>query len=73
MLNKNLFGERVKEIRINNNLQQADLAEILQITKQAISNVEKGRNAFSIDVLYHFCKHFNVSADYLLGLDNNEE
>lgn len=68
MFSKKVFAERFKEIRISNNLLQPQMAAILGLQKSSISLIEKGERAVSIEVLTLICEHFNVSADYLLGL-----
>jgi transcriptional regulator with XRE-family HTH domain len=72
MFDKNIFGERIKEIRLANNLQQSEFGAKLGLTKHAVSKMETGKNAASIEVLYKICKLFNVSADELLGLKDND-
>ena len=52
----------------NMNEQQKDLAEAIGTTQAAISDIENGRRATSFDKLAAICMHYNVSADYLLGL-----
>lgn len=72
MFDKKVFGEKIKDIRIKANLQQDEFGDIIGLTKQTISNMENGRKGTSIEVVYEICKHFNVSADYLLGLKDND-
>lgn len=65
--NLEISGERIKKFRINNNLTQEKLANILNTNKAVICGYEKGRNLIATPFLYTICKEFNVSADYLLG------
>ena len=64
-----MFGERIKELRTSMNLNQVEFAKMLDITKQSVSNWENGNIQPSIDMLTKIAKKFNVSSDYLLGLD----
>ncbi len=68
MLHKEIFAIRVKKLRKANGEQQKDLAEAIGATQATISDIENGRKATSFDRLAEICKHYNVSADYLLGL-----
>lgn len=68
MLHKDVFCMRVKKLRKSMNEQQKDLAEAIGTTQAAISDIENGRRATSFDKLAAICMHYNVSADYLLGL-----
>ncbi|MGG1663850.1 helix-turn-helix domain-containing protein [Brevibacillus sp. NRS-1366] len=73
MFDRARCGKVIKELRQANNLQQEELAIKVGVKRVTISKIETGANAPSIELLYNICKHFNVSADYLLGLDNKSE
>ena len=45
------FGERLKQVRINANLTQKELAERSGLTKQSISNLERGAQNISFNGL----------------------
>ena len=62
-----LFNERLKELREEKCLYQADLAKILNVSKSTISGWEIGRNQPSYDMLIDIARYFDVSIDYLLG------
>lgn len=64
----NIFCERVKELRIENNLTQKQLAEKLQTTNSSVCDWEKGRNQPDLKTLANMAQLFQVSVDYLLGL-----
>jgi len=64
---KQLFAERLKELREENNMTQEQLGKLLNVTKQAISSYEKGENEPSLDTLVKIAEIFNVSLDYLFG------
>lgn len=63
------FGNTLKTLRLRENLTQAKLAQKLGLTKSVISAYETGLRLPSYDVLIHIAKIFNVSTDYLLGLE----
>ncbi len=62
------FGEIIRELREDSNLTQGKLAQKLQMTQRKISYIECGKYEPSIDDIKAFCKFFNVSADFLLGI-----
>ena len=64
------FQNRLKELRIEKELTQKQLAEMLQTTDDSIYSWEKGRSQPSIEMLRKICQYFDVSADYLLGLSD---
>lgn len=64
------FAERLKELRIEKNLNQRDLAEKTGFTQPAIARWESNQQIPNIETLVVFCKFFGVSSDYLLGLED---
>ena len=52
---------------------QEQLAQKLNLTKSVISAYETGLRLPSYDVLIRIAKIFNVSTDYLLGLEHKQE
>lgn len=67
MFSKEIFCKRFKELRLNLGASQLQLAAALGISKSAISLIESGERAVSVEVLVLACDYFNVPADYLLG------
>lgn len=67
------FGNTLKILRLKEDMTQAQLAQKLQLTKSVISAYETGLRLPSYDVLIHISKIFNVSTDYLLGLERKQE
>ncbi len=66
----NTFGERLKELRLEENLTRAQLSIALNVNDSTISRWENGKIIPGIDDLYNIAVFFNVSADYLIGLIN---
>ena len=64
------FKERFAECLKYADVKQVDLAEAAGVSKQCISDFKMGRSVPSIDTLYLLCKYLDVSADYLLGLED---
>ena len=65
-----MLGTRIKELRKEFGLSQVDLAARMEVTKQTISNWENENIQPSIDMLVDLANVFNVTTDYLLGLDD---
>ena len=64
-----MFADRLKTVRKINNLNQVELANKLNVSKQSVSNWENDNIHPSIDVLIRISKILKVSTDYLLGID----
>ena len=60
--------KRLKDMREDNNLTQAEVAEILQITRQQYQLYESGKRELPIHLFIILAKKYNVSLDYLAGL-----
>lgn len=67
------FGSTLKTLRLRESMTQAQLAQKLGLTKSVISAYENGLRMPSYDILIHTAKIFNVSTDYLLGLEHKQE
>ena len=67
-MNNSITGERIKELRLEYNLSQAKLGEILMVSQDTISLWEKNKALPNAEYIISMCKFFDVSADYLLGL-----
>lgn len=67
-----MLNERIKELRLANNLTQVELANDLNVTKQCVSNWENNNIQPSVDMLIKLAKYFSVSCDYLLGIENGK-
>lgn len=67
------FGEKVRNLREDKDLNQTQLANKINMTQRKISYIECGKCEPSIDDIISFCKFFKVSADYLIGLKENKD
>ena len=65
------FGERLKNLRKEAGLTQDELASKTHLSQTAISNWEAGNRIPSIDYAIILAKCFQVSLDYLCGLEND--
>ena len=66
------LGRRIKELRKKRNITQQDLAEMLGVSYQAISRWENSITSPDITALPVLANIFNVTVDYLLDLNINE-
>ena len=66
----NKFAERLKELRLDKKLSQRELAKATGFSQAAIARWESNLQIPNIDVAITFAKYFNVSTDFLLGLDD---
>lgn len=73
MLNKELTGNRIKELRIQNEKTAINISTILGIDQSYYSKMEKGKHQINIETLYRIAELYNVSIDYLIGRTNKKE
>ena len=58
---------RIRELRKARGWQQADLAKLIAVSRQAVGNYETGERAPDLETIDQLCTIFGVTADYLLG------
>lgn len=66
-----MLGQRLKEARKHNQLSQKQLAKLLNVSVKVVSNWERGTSTPSIQMCTKLCEALRVSANYLLGLDDD--
>ena len=60
------FGARIRNARIENNLTQEELANILNTSKDHLSRLERGIDACSLELLIDLSEVLHTTTDYLL-------
>lgn len=65
--NDNVFGERLKKIRLQHNESQEELAKVLNTDRTTIFRYENGKTP-QVPILKKIAVHYNISLDYLCGL-----
>lgn len=65
-----MYGKRIKEIRQEKGLTQTQFAELLSTTQSTIGKYEREEIQLTVDTILKICELFDVSADYLLGLED---
>ena len=66
-----MIGERLKELREDSGLTQKELSEKLFINYRTYSSYERNEVEPGDDFTVRIAEHYNVSADYLLGISKN--
>ena len=67
-----MFSERFRELRKKSGLSQEELAEKLNVSRQAVSKWETGAAVPTADKLAEIADFFGVSLDMLMRGDNSE-
>ncbi len=63
------IGEIIKSLRIEKGMTQTQLASLLFTSQDTVSLWERGKSLPDVSAVINMTKIFNVSADYLLGLE----
>lgn len=66
-----IFTERINEILRNEAIKQSELASSIGIARQCITDYKSGKSFPTIQTLCSLCHALDVSADYLLGLEDD--
>ena len=64
---------RLKRLRVEAGLTQSQIAEKLGMTYQEYQKIENGKTIIRADKLHHICITLDISADWLLGLNLNNQ
>ena len=67
------YRQRMRDIREDRDLTQAELGILLNKSQQGYNHIEAGRAELKIDDLIKLCKFYNLSADYLIGLTDKKK
>ncbi len=67
MFNTQTFGLKLAQLRKNADMTQSDLAERLNVTRQAVSKYETGDSFPDVTILVVMAEVFNISVDELIG------
>lgn len=65
-MNQEKIGNFIKELRLKNNLSQQKFAEKLNVTSQAVSKWENGKNIPDLAIMLEISKLFNVEIDEIV-------
>jgi transcriptional regulator with XRE-family HTH domain len=70
---KGLLGKRIREIRKRQRLSQERLAERAGISAQYVSNIERGKENPTLDLLLRLSEALRVSLGQLCDFETTEE
>ncbi len=62
---------RLKDLREDRDMTQADVARLLNIRQNTYSQYETGQRQLPIDALIKLARFYNTSTDYILELTND--
>jgi transcriptional regulator with XRE-family HTH domain len=63
------LGEKIRNIRHNNDMSQDELAKNLRINRNYLSRIETDKSFPTSDILYRLASIFNISIDNLLEVN----
>ena len=63
---------RIRDLREDRDLSQADIAKVIKTTQQQYSKIETGKADISGQKLILLAKFYNVSTDYILGISKEK-
>ena len=69
---KETIAKRLKEIRVQNDLSQLDIAKELNMTQAAIAQYEMAKNMPSPDILFWYAERFDISLDFIFGRSDKQ-
>lgn len=67
-----MYFERIENLRIDNDLTQQNIADLLECKREVYRRYEKGVREIPVWALIRLAQYYNVSVDYLLGLTNKK-
>ena len=62
------YRTRIRDLREDKDLTQAQIGKILHKSQQGYSHIESGRAELKIEDLVTLCRFYDLSADYIIGL-----
>ncbi len=67
------YRTRMRNIREDRDYTQAEIGRVIQKSQQGYNHIEAGRAELKIEDLIKLCKFYNVSADYMIGIIDEEK
>ena len=66
------LSDRLKSLRLSANMTQEEFGKKFGIVKSTVSLYESGKSTPNDQIKKQICSYFNVTVDYLLGIDHSE-
>lgn len=67
------YNEALRRFRKKRKMSQKEIAQKIEIPQTQYSRYETGKNSMPVEYAVAICKAFDVSADYLLGLSDEDK
>jgi transcriptional regulator with XRE-family HTH domain len=67
------IGKNIRNLRLQKNIPQRDLAQIIGVSKSTMSNYERNYSTPDPDILVKLADYFNVSIDYLFDYEDSHK
>lgn len=64
---------RIRDLREDNDMSQAEMAKILQCSQQTYSRYESHTTEIPLESLIFLAEYYHTSTDYLLGITDQKE
>ncbi len=64
---------RIRDLREDNDMSQAEMAKLLKCSQQTYSRYESHTTEIPLESLIFLAEFYNTSTDYLLGITNQRE
>lgn len=68
----NMYLKRVEDLRIDHDLTQQEVADILNCQREVYRRYEKGTRELPLSYAIILAKYYKVSLDYLVGLSDKK-
>lgn len=65
--------QRIQDLRIDSDLSQKKIGEILHISQRSYSHYETGSRNIPIEMLIRHADYYDTTIDYLVGRTDNKE
>lgn len=71
-MDKKIFGERLKLIRLEKKLSLEELGKIIGVSKTTLSKYERGMREPKITIINNLAEYFEVPVEWLIGYDEKK-
>lgn len=65
-----IVAQKLKELRLENNLTQQNVADILQVSRVVYNRYENNQRDISLELLCKLADYYNVTLDFFAGREN---
>ena len=65
--------QRIQDLRIDSDLSQKKIGEIIHISQRSYSHYETGSRNIPIEMLIRLADYYDTTIDYLVGRTDNKE